>query len=531
MRSEQNLSLLGSPHQDSGHSDENAFDHQRSTPQWLRIAQVIIALWLSFCAVKVIIASISWPVVQDGAIMSYVVFLLDHGMAPYRELIETSLPGSFLIFWLGIHTFGSSELGFKFFDFAIMAVAAIAMLSISLSRKVWLAGALGAVTLFVAHIAANCLETAQRDFIMAAFQLCGCAFTFLALRRKQSVFMFFAGFAFAYATAIKPTALLFFFIPFLAILRIRKRRIAIWRYVSAGISGAAFAAAIVVAYLVREGSFSAFFDIVGRLDAVHGAVKISSFLGMIYNLFLADTGRRLLLPVVLLWAAQRELRKSFEHQMLLLCVVIGIASFLIQQKGWHTHLYPFLAFESLWIALVLVETLRQKGRLRYIAGTLLCIVLLLQLPLGVKHSENVRFPQDFLVALQNDLTSAGALNDDGSVQCMQMTSDCIDVLYRMKLKQATGFIVDAYFFLPDRYSIVRDLRSKFLNGIEQRRPHIIVITDDVWPPVRHHPIRGYTQINKWPDFAQYLSANYHLAVERTESDGGSPSGYRMYVRN
>ena len=528
-RQEQDLSSLRSPLESGqpGHIQAAG-----SGLRWLRIAQVVIALWLAFCVVRVILASISWPMVQDGAIVSYIVFLIDHGMAPYREIIETSFPGSYLAYWLGIHTFGSSALGFMLFDYTIMAAAAIAMFSISLSRKAWLAGAVGAVTLFVAHIAGNCLDSAQRDFIMAALELCGCACTFLALRRKLPVLLFFAGFAFSFATAIKPTAALFFLILFIAILRVRRQGIAIRKYVSASIIGAALAAAIVVTFLVREGSFFAFFDILGRLDAVHGSLRTTSFLGMIYNLFFKDTGRLLLLPVVLLWAAQRDLRKSFELQMLLLCVVLGMASFLVQQKGWHYHLYPFLAFESLWIALVLVETLRQPGRLRYVAGALLCVVLFLELPLGVKHSVSVDFPQDFLFALQSDLTSAGALNEDGSVQCMEMVSGCTNVLYRMKLKQATGFIADYYFFLPEKYSIVLDLRNKYLHEIEQKRPRTIVITDDVWPPVdRHHLIRSYDQINKWPDFAQYLSTNYHLAVERTESDGGLPAGYRMYVRN
>src|ERR1035437_5953267 len=86
-RQEQDLSSLRSPLESGqpGHIQAAG-----SGLRWLRIAQVVIALWLAFCVVRVILASISWPMVQDGAIVSYIVFLIDHGMAPYREIIETS---------------------------------------------------------------------------------------------------------------------------------------------------------------------------------------------------------------------------------------------------------------------------------------------------------------------------------------------------------------------------------------------------------------------------------------------------------
>ena len=37
-----------------------------------------------------------WPLVGDASLMHYVVFLMDHGASPYRDIAEMNMPGSYL---------------------------------------------------------------------------------------------------------------------------------------------------------------------------------------------------------------------------------------------------------------------------------------------------------------------------------------------------------------------------------------------------------------------------------------------------
>jgi hypothetical protein len=496
-------------------------------PKWLKTVQVLISAWLLFFVVRTGIAQIHWPVVHDGAILSYIVFLIDHGMAPYRDIVEMSFPGSYMIYWGAIHLFGPSALGFRLFDYTLMAVAAGAMMAITLPRRYWFGGVVGATSLFIAHASVSILDMAQRDLIMAVLLLCGCALTLEAIRRGRTLFIFCGGFCFSLATAIKPTALVFFLIPIVAILQWRKQGLSIWRYFRAGIAGVLIPAIVVVAFLLREGSFFAFFHILFQLDAVYAGLKAPSFQVMMLTLFRAAIPRLLLLLVALLWVGQSNLRKSFEQQIVLLGVVLGASSFLIQHKGFGYHLYPFLVFAYLWIGIVLDETLRQKGAIRFLGAAVLCFLAFWQLPHMAKAALQEGYSQDLLIALQTDLTNVGAANESGDVQCMEMTSGCINTLYRMKLVQTTGFIGDYYFFLPDSYPIVPELRTRFLDAVDKRKTRIVVLTDEQWPSTQ----RGYTQIDQWPELAKYLSTNYHIAVERKTFSGLTPAGYRIYIRN
>jgi hypothetical protein len=516
-----------------GHAQSRQLDNvtvtQSSLPQskWLKAIQVLISAWLLFFVARTGIAQIHWPVVHDGAILSYIVFLIDHGMAPYRDIVEMSFPGSYMIYWGAIHLFGPSALGFRLFDYTLMAGAACAMMAITVPNRHWFGGVVGATSLFIAHASVSILDMAQRDLIMAVLLLSGCAFILEAIRRSRTLLILGGGFCFSLAAAIKPTALVFFLIPLAAILQWRKQGLSIWKYLGAGLVGVSIPAIAVVFFLLREDSFFAFFHILFRLDAVYAGLKAPSLQVMMLTLFRAAIPRLLLLLVALLWLGQANLRKSFEQQIVLLGVVLGATSFLIQHKGFGYHLYPFLVFVYLWIGIVLDETLQQKGAVRFLGGAALCFLAFWQLPRLAKAALQEGYSQDLLIALQADLTNVAAGNESGDVQCMEMTSGCINTLYRMKLVQTTGFIGDYYFFLPDTYPIVPELRSRFLDAVDKKRTRIIVFTDEQWPSTE----RGYMQIGKWPELAKYLSSNYHIAVERKTFSGLTPAGYRIYIRN
>ncbi len=54
--------------------------------------------------------------IGDAALMHYVVFLMDRGAAPYRDLSEINLPGSYFVEWAVVHIAGGGELAWRCFD-------------------------------------------------------------------------------------------------------------------------------------------------------------------------------------------------------------------------------------------------------------------------------------------------------------------------------------------------------------------------------------------------------------------------------
>jgi hypothetical protein len=97
----------------------------------------------------------------------------------------------------------------------------------------------------------------------------------------------------------------------------------------------------------------------------------------------------------------------------------------------------------------------------------------------------------------------------------------------MKLVQTTSFVADIYFFLPEKYPIVNELRQRFLAELSEGKPDIIVLTDDQWPGRGWH---GYDQLESWPALERYVGESFHIYAERS-SYSLYPRGYRIYIRN
>jgi hypothetical protein len=130
-----------------------------------------------------------------------------------------------------------------------------------------------------------------------------------------------------------------------------------------------------------------------------------------------------------------------------------------------------------------------------------------------------------LLHLQADLMRLGGPQLSGRVQCLDMThGECINALYRLQLVQSTGFIYDFVLF-PERPTAVTDaLQSRFMRLISARPPRVFVLSEQVWPGGG----RGYTQLMRWPAFAQFLQQNYALETQHDKGPADM-SGYRIYV--
>jgi hypothetical protein len=503
------------------------------------------------CLLLYVTQTMHWPLVGDAALMHYDVFLMDHGMALYRDVVDPNMPTTLLIEGEVVHLFGGGALAWRLFDFFLLVISGIAMIVICRPYD-WFAGFFAAALYALIHGRDGPIQLGQRDLTMTAFLLIGVAFLFEGLRTSPSerakpakpskpwmtaLFGVFCG----AASTIKPSVLLL--TPVLLVTTavvLKRRQRPFLSHLICGILGMLAPMAAVLAYVVHKHILKAFlatlFDLLPyfvRLDARSYAYLITHSISSV------------MLPITILWLPIALTRKNWltwERGALLVGVAFGLASFCLQRKGYPYHRYPSEAFLLLLIAIdftTVFHRLDAQKLSRRLASIGIVVGTLLVGGGSTIHAlRQDRHPLEFTSLLESDLNRLGQNNLAGHVQCLDMADGCIPVLYDMKVVQATGFLYDCYMLSTvegaerDRY------REAFWQAMTKNPPAIFVVSSHDCDAYPVRPAYNYRKISRWPLFDDYLKTHYRLDVERIPPHmvnlGSSPSkplGYRIYVRN
>lgn len=67
---------------------------QKSNSHWTLYFEIGLGLILTCFVVAAVIMSWHWPLIGDAPLFHYDNFLMDRGMAPYRDIAEMNLPGT-----------------------------------------------------------------------------------------------------------------------------------------------------------------------------------------------------------------------------------------------------------------------------------------------------------------------------------------------------------------------------------------------------------------------------------------------------
>jgi hypothetical protein len=486
----------------------------------LRVA--ICTVLLASLAVFVM-RTFRWRLVNDAAQIDYACYLMDHGMAPYKELVELNMPGIYMVNWSVMHTLGGGATAWRLFDFSLLAIAALAMIWISRPYG-WLGGFFAGALFALFHGRDGPAQAGQRDLIIAVLLLCGYACLFHALRREKRWPMFFFGVCLIAAAAIKPFVLPFAFLVLaLAAMRLHRLGRPVGDAMALSLGGMLAAAAVVAAFLAAHGSLAAFAWMVEKTLPYYASVGRASFFDLATRLF-SPTVRTLLLLAV----AAACLRRSWnwESAMLLVGFAFGIASWFVQGKGFPYHRYPMLAFVFLWAGIQFVSSLQTPGMARRVAvaGLILGAVFA---PVYAAMAVRSHWDEDFNRALVADLRELGGEQLSGRVQCITTPGDCDTVLYRLHLVQSSGLFYDYLVFGPDNQPAIEKARQTVWRDFEKNPPLVIVVGRGLYGKKRD----DYSKLARWPELNEYIENNYRLYDERgfTPAECG-PRGYRIYIR-
>jgi hypothetical protein len=488
---------------------------------------------LGILTILLVVDTLHWPLVGDAALMHYGAFLLDHGFAPYRQIIDMNMPGCLLVDWAVIHTLRPGAFAWRLFDFALIGVAAGAMISIGWPHDRF-AGIFAAVFFFTLHVHDGVDQAGERDLVLAVLLLIGCAAVFAALRHSSWMGSALFGLACGTGTLMKPTAALWMAgMLVLAAIALLRRGQPIAAHLLAACAGFVAPLAAAFLFLAREHAVHAFFATVTGLMVYHAGVDRFPLRFLLTHLLPGA-----LWPIVLLWlplAFVNRRWRMWEGAALLFSVFIGIVSFSAQGKAFPYHRYPEEAFLLLMMGLDASLALRRRGWPRFVAALILLYATLALMPSWMQRAAHYEWRHDdFTQSLTADLISLDAPSLSHRVQCLDMTAGCLGALYQLRLVQSTGSLYDCYFFHQPQNAVTLQMRDEFLSEMNQSPPQAIIISNQnclgeplAWP-----------RADAWPEFSAWLSANYSLVVERQPQRpirwwpvAEQPPGYRIYRRN
>jgi hypothetical protein len=484
--------------------------------------KIFITIYFFICAGLFILGTAHWKQVNDPAQLSYLCFLMDHGMAPYRDLLEINMPGIYLANWSVMHVLGEGSLAWRIFDVSLMGAAAWAMIVIARPYD-WLAGVLGATLFALFHGRDGAGQAGQRDFIIAVLLLCAYAFLFEFFRHRREWTIFAFGLCAGMAATIKPTPLPFvFLILILAAMRWKQTGERILRPSLYALLSLLVPFAIVGAFLVSKHSVGSFWYLLRVELPFYKSLGRLSF-PVLMSLAASPSVRALAL-IALIIALLKRHGWNWEIKLLIAGIIFGLASFVGQGKGFPYHRYPLLAFLFLWVALQIVTGLRERGVVGILAATGFTLALIL-LPLYVREADRKVWDPQFTDSLAADLNRLGGHQLSGHVQCIYMPADCDDTLYHMRLVQSTGLFYDFLIFGSPQQQVIRDTRQQFWQQFQKNTPRVVVVGSGLFPGGY-----GYGKLASWPLFQQELERNYLLYDDRwfPRAESGERA-YRIYV--
>jgi hypothetical protein len=492
----------------------------RSLLTWFRYIMTTV---LGVAALCIVISTYRWPLIWDAQVFHYGNFLVAHGFAPYRDIIDMNMPGIYLIDGWVMKVFGAGDLAWRIFDFTLLGALCLAMMAIAWPYD-WFAGLFAGVMFALIHASEGPQNTGQREEIMTVLIMVGYAFLFESRRRRYPWMMIFFGLSLGMASSVKPTdAPLGACLLGLALWDLKRKDEAVARYLWSSLLGVSIAAGIVTAFLVRYDAAGALMTISRRLTPYYaGMERINFHLLLRFSLPIAAY---VLLPFAVAVASLERYRQNWEFRAISLGAAFGAFSYFLQGKSYAHHRYTFVAFTLLWIALELTQAMQKSGWLKAVAVAGISIGSLVLVPIYTRLVLQVHPVNLFTTTLENDLSHLGTDQLQNKVQCLDLVDGCYNALYHLRIVQSTGWMGDLLLFAPASSPVVDFYRDQFWNSVTGNPPAVFILSNE-W----FNQVPTFTKLNEWPQFAKYIQDNYKLVISR-EFDTEYHHGYRIYVRD
>jgi hypothetical protein len=516
----------------------------------MKILRYLLSIFLLVLLTLTAAFAFNWRYYHDSPILFYVSFLIDKfGMVPYRDIFEYNMPGTYLVFLIIGRLTGYSVLGIRILDYILLAV--IIFLGWLWMRKLsgW-AGLFGAVALALAYLSLGPTTMLQREYLMLIPILCGLAAYSNIPPERNGLQFLLTGLFFGIASTLKPQA----FVGLLPVLAMewysaasepgpsqRKKftaflnRIVPWMMI-----GFLTPWIVVFAYLGFHGALPQFLDIVfnylplfAQMNGDHQIVLgVSRIFALVMN-YLKMGGYGIwiapaILGTYLLQQSPDIPPEKKNHASLLLLLVIAYSIYPVFSGQFFPHHWlPFALF--LFQAAFLCLTVKVKTGsplFRWLpAGALLVISISLVRP-DTLYNFRQLIVEHVLPAANNpkegrvDEIAAFLethLRPGDTVQPLDWVGGAVHAMLIARVKIATPFIVDEYFYHDLNLPYVQRIRQRFISDLESAMPRYVVEVYDDGP---YSEPTGPNTSRDFPELRAFLAENYSIIKEG--------QGYRIY---
>jgi hypothetical protein len=516
----------------------------------MKLLRILLSLFLVGLLGLTAAFAFNWRYYHDAPIFFYIGLLIDKfGLIPYRDIFEYNMPGTYFACLLVGRLTGFSVLGVRLLDYILLIV--IIFLGWLWMRKLsgW-AGILGGVAWGLAYFALGPTSMMQREYMMMVPVLCGFA-AYANIPSRRNILRFIVtGLFLGLSSTIKPHAFIGLApiliaewisfqtergislrhkcIPFL-------RQTALWLMI-----GFIIPWIVVFIYLGVNGALPQFLDIIfnylplfAHMDYNHRVLGTGSrIFGMILN-YLKLAGQQIwIAPALLgLYLLDRapDLTPEKKNQGTLLLLMIMAYSIYPAFSGqfYSQHWFPFTFFlmQAAFLCLV-VKADAARAIFRWLpAGILIICSLTLTRPdtLGnlyllvtsrqLPASNNPKEGRvDEMAAFLETHLQPG-----DTVQPIDWVGGAVQAMLINRVKIATPFIYDEYFYHDLNVLYTQSLRRRFVDDLNAARPRFIIEVYDDGPFTEPS---GLNTSRDFPELRAFLS-EYYFVVQEGE-------GYRIY---
>lgn len=363
----------------------------------------------------------------------------------------------------------------------------------------------------------------ERDWTVSMLLLLSVACLIQFLRAYQPVWIGWSFVCAGLASSIKPPAMLLTAAcVFVVLLKTRRYspftgRIVFWSMVGLMVPTAIFALYLFKFHVIHD-----FVATATELIPYYASLQrqsLSKLLGLIHQPIRLG---QLALAFFLLnrsWRCTSSL-------VLLAATLCGFAIYVLQGKGFVYHMYPVITFVVLWLILEVEKSLRQNSPWVLASGGLLLFIVVKLSIVSLSQERSAVYPMGTYKNLEQDLIALDIPDLSGHIQCLDMTmGSCINVLYRLKLVQSTGYISDFYLFPNKPTPLTNQYQQRFYQLITTSPPKLFVLSSQTWPG----DTQNYAQLSNYPTLKHFIETEYLVAKEYDGKNGGL-SSYKIYMR-
>ncbi len=522
------------------------------SPELLGLVQGLVLAALTLLLVLKAAGSTQWRMEHDTPLLHYAAFLIDeHDLSPYRDIFETSMPGTFLFHVLVGKLFGYGDTAFRRVDLILLSL--ISLSSFFFMRRFGPRVGWAAAVLFpLIYLGKGNTMSLQRDYLgivplAIALWLIPIESRSVGLRRLAAI-----GALFGLSALIKPHLAIGLPLFTGALLAIRWRQQVRGRrdLVRCGVATAlGFLTPIVLAliWLWSRSCLAEFSDIVfGYLplhNAITGSRQIllgSDRLSYLFHRTLALGGygslafAGLFASYHVLASAVRKRGQTASTNLVLGCAAAYALYPTLAGKFWSYHYMPTVYFLTLASALALASPRQDpatpRRTSRTIRGWLATAILLLaiQLQLNIPkyvHSTRAALAENYRPKAPkkgrvDEIAKwlAPRLKPGDTVQPLDWAAGgAIHAMLLAQARPATRYLYDYHFYHHLSRPYIRKLRRFFIADLQAARPRFVTESR-----VGRPRVKGHDTADSFFELEAFLIDHYRQVRRR--------KGYIIYER-